>query len=69
MRLRRFESDIEGHAEASLLCSVSLKDPCGALKIWQGCDLEFLLEVTSLGSGVCGSGRMRQGTGDHLDSS
>lgn len=69
MRLRRFESDIEGHAEASLLCSVGLKDPCGALKIQQGCDLEFLLEVTSWVSGVCGSGRMRQGTGDQLDSS
>ena len=69
MRLRRFESDIEGHAEASLLCSVGLKDPCGALKIWQGCNLEFLLEVTSLGSGVCALDRMGQGTGDQLDSS
>lgn len=69
MRLRRFESDIEGHAEASLLCSVGLKDPRGAVKIGQGCDLEFLLEVTSWGSGVCGPGRMRQGTGDQLDPS
>ena len=52
MRLRIFESDIEGHVEPSLLSSVSLKNPRGAVKIGQGCDFEFFLEVTSWGSGL-----------------
>ena len=46
MRLRIFESDIEGHVEPSLLSSVSLKDPRGAVKIGQGCDFEFFLPVS-----------------------
>lgn len=49
-----FETDIECHAEAFLLCSVSIKESPGALKIGRGWDLKFLLEVTSLGSRVCG---------------